>query len=154
MKQYWITEAIVKSLTEMSLGGLKKIDFAPPAPGETEQPYNVIVVEVAGDLPLSMLEDLITRLFENERVLFTLTSVSASKTAEQLQPFMRAVVKNDTPKEPSVAMDFVFQVIDLKDETLARLAPAQDLMTEDEEESEEEDDDDGDDDRGSRRPRS
>ena len=144
MKKFWITQAVIDTLMAMEVGGLKQLGFG-ERPDTEGEPYDVINTEVTVDMPFSKLEEFVTRLFDNERVLFTLTSINASKKSEQLEPFMRSVSTNEDLAEPGISVEMNFHVTDLKDETLERLEALEELLAgggdEEEEEEEEEEED-------------
>ncbi len=132
MKEYWITEAIFEALTKLGLGGLKKVDFPGRVTGKDEEPeseyYATMEVSMSVEMPFSKIEDLVTALFEDDRVLFLFEGLESTKTVEHLKPYMTLKTTTDFDNrdeadraryadvvpEPNVSVVLSFKVLDWK----------------------------------------
>ena len=92
MKEYWIAEAIFDALTKLKIGGLQTVRF----PGrlgrkdaeEENEHFALIDVALMIEMPFSKIEDLISELFGDDRVLFVFDGLEITKSVQHLKPFM------------------------------------------------------------------
>ena len=90
MKEYWITEAIFKALSELQIGGLQKVDFRRGGgrkdDEEENEHFSMLDVALTIEMPFSKIEDLISQLFRDDRVRFVFDGFEIAKTVEHLKP--------------------------------------------------------------------
>jgi hypothetical protein len=89
MKEYWIIKETFDALTKLQLGGLHSINF--PArvlePKDANKYYRQVNFTIIMDIRSSMIENLLTELFQSKRVPFQLEELSYQKTPEGLGQF-------------------------------------------------------------------
>ncbi len=130
MKEYWITEAIFKALTELQIGGLQKVDFrrGGKADEEENEHFSMIDVTMKIEMPFSKIEDLISQLFRDDRVRFVFDGFEIVKSVAHLKPNI-ALKKievfedrdeadrakyADVVDEPNVSVALTLKVLDWK----------------------------------------
>ncbi|HZN57290.1 MAG TPA: hypothetical protein VFD71_04375 [Planctomycetota bacterium] len=104
MKEFWVTEEIIKACEKLELGGLQSLKF----PGRTDTkvdplPYNRRVrTEVLMSLPAAKIEDLLSELFASQRVLFEVEKLEYSRTQDTLARYA-TLIQSDSYKDPTEA---------------------------------------------------
>ena len=160
MKQYWIAKAVIDTLTELNVGGLREIDYDQRTSEDENAAYSYIEATIDVDMPFSKVEAFLTSLYRHPKALFRLDQFNASKEQQHVAPFLRGVREKEVDAavevppeagdiaEPSVRFRFTFSALDLVAPRPGKLPferlIEEDLLDGDEEEDEDEEDEDDD----------
>ena len=89
MREYWMTAEVFAALEELAIAGLQAITFPSSRDTpDTQRKYHAAMpIQFDVVMPVSKLENLVTRLLSSDRVPFVLENLELRKTPEMIDPF-------------------------------------------------------------------